>query len=154
METSVLSVDDHGENRNSGKEFSSITTFEPYDTNGKKNSVNVDSPILYVESLPLCWSFDIVHETFSKYGVINEIKNRLDKNKKSFQTWIVYDNNKDALEALNSLDNVIAAKCSLVEETPRYLDAYRPPKQVNEHESDVMLRSPDPPRWQILSTHD
>ena len=64
---------------------------------------------------------------------MKEIKNKLDKKKKSFQTWIIYDNNKDALEALNSLDNV-NAKFSLVEESPTYLDAYRPTKQVNDHE--------------------
>ena len=112
------------------------------------------SPILYVETLPLNWSFDVTYEIFSKYGGIKEIRNRLGKNYKFFETWIIYGNSKDALRALNefSLDNM-NVNCKIVEEFPQDLDLYRPPTQTEDLEQCTKIeRTPRPPRWLIITT--
>ena len=134
---------------------SSIATLEPFLRDKLEGSLHTaKTPIFYVETLPLNWSFDVIYEKFSKYGGIKEIRNRLGASYKFFETWIIYVNTKDALRALKefSLDNM-NANCSIVDEIPRYLDLYRPPILTEDPEQNAKIeRSPHPPRWLILTT--
>ena len=138
-----------------GSNKTSIATLEPFSGDKLEGSLHTaNSPILHVETLPLNWSFDVIYEKFSKYGGIKEIRNRLGKNYKFFETWIIYGNTKDALRALNefSLDNM-NVNCKIVEEFPPGLDLYRPPIQTEDHEQYTRIeRSPHPPRWLIITT--
>ena len=79
-------VDDLGKNKDLGNNSkSSLVTLEPYAINKEaKNSGILKSPILYVEPLPLDWSFDFIYGEFSKFGPIKEIRNRLGKNHEFF----------------------------------------------------------------------
>ena len=145
-----VSVDDSGMEKDMEKVIrTSIVTLEAFTTERRGNiPQTIESPILHVESLPLNWSFDVICEEFSKYGVIKEIRNRLDKNYKFFEFP------KDAFRALNefSLDGM-NVNCSIVEETPRNLDVYRPPNQTEEYEENYEIqRTPHPPRWLIIAT--
>ena len=91
------SVDDSGMNKvmeNVGK--SSIVTTEPY-----MNEEVMKTAILYVYPVPLDWNFDIIHKEFSKFGSINEIRNRLGKNYEFFESWIIFSNEREALRAYN-----------------------------------------------------
>ena len=46
-------------------------------------------------------------------------------------------------------------ECSLVEEFPQYLDMYKPLKPTEDPDlSDDVPRSPDPPRWLIMTTQN
>ena len=112
------------------------------------------SPILYVEALPLNWSFDDVHVEFSRFGSIKEIRNRLARNFKSFETWIIFHDVKDALKASIEFKSV-NVKRLLVDNFPRYLDLFKPSTQIEDLEDkEKTTRTPHPPRWLILTTNN
>ena len=152
-----ISVDDPGKEKDLGNNSnSSLVTLEPYSVDKEdKSSENLKSPILYVEPIPLDWSFDIIYGEFSKFGPIKEIRNRLCENHKFFETWVIYKNVKDAVRALNEfISDSVNAHCSLVESFPLNLDIYQHPDETeNSQQYPETLRSPDPPRWLIVSTH-
>ena len=134
---------------------SSIATLEPYVARASENEKIVNSPILHVKGLPLDWSFDIICDEFGKFGAIKEIGNRLDDKFQFFETWIVFLKTEYAIKAFKEFSNAsLRAKCSLVETFPHNLDIYRPLNQSEEVESSTnVLRSPNPPRWVIVTTH-
>ena len=82
------SVDDLGRIKDlDSNSKSSLITLQPFSVDEEDKSFeNLKSPILYVERLPLDWSFDIIYEEFSKFGPVKEIRNRLCKNHKFFET--------------------------------------------------------------------
>ena len=157
METTLFSVDDPGENKDLGNSSEhSFVTLEAYSiAKEDKSSKNLKSSILYVEPLPLDWSFDVIHGEFSQFGPIKEIRNRLCKNHKFFETWVIYKNVKDAFRALNEFkSDSVNVHCSLVENFPPNLDIYQHPDETeNPQQYSDVLRSPDPPRWLIVTTH-
>ena len=147
-------VDDSGSLKELSKNSStsSVVTLEPYSlTNMKDNSKSV----LYVKKVPLNWSFDIIYEEFSKYGKIKEIRNRLGENHRFFETFIIYVSPTDALRAFQEFSpEDTSMQCSLVNNYPMNLDVYRHHDQNDKIEDhDNVLRSPDPPRWLIISMH-
>ena len=72
-----------------------------------------------------------------------------------FETWIIYTKAEDALRALNEFSHdTVSVKCSLVENSPPYLDIYRPLQPETCKEYPEIIRSPDPPSWIILTTRN
>ena len=143
------SEDDLGKKLDSGKDLKLAVTLEPYVTD-----VDESKYILFVKNVPLDWSFDIIHREFTKFGVVREIRNRLGERNKFFETWISFVNARDAARALREFGPVnMSMCCSLVDSFPLYLDIYRPPDQIEEPCEDAILRSPEPPRWLIITTH-
>ena len=125
-------------------------TLEPYNIEANNNS---NLFILHVNPVPLSWSFDIIYDEFSKFGVIKEIRNRTEEKFRFFETWIIYDKAEDALRALNEFKHeTVSVKCSLVEDFPLFLDIFRPLQPDIPGESPEITRSPDPPSWIILTT--
>ena len=134
----------------------SVVTLEPYVTEVSKKEKFVTSPILYVKGLPFDWSFDIIFEEFGKFGLIKEIGKKLDDKFQGFETWIMFLKPEDALRACKDFNIAgLHVKCTLVKTFPQNLDIYKPPNQTEdiEHRTSV-LRSPNPPRWVIITTID
>ena len=128
---------------------------EPYDFNrGEFSSGITNSSILYVEHIPLSWSFDVIYEEFFKFGIIREIRNKLGEKNESFNTWIIFANSKDATRAFNEFSPSAAdVKCSLVNDLPQISDIYRPSDQTEDSKLNMeIVRSPSPPIWLILTT--
>ena len=150
-----VSVDDPCKNKDlANNSKPSFVTLEAYSIDSEDSGIPKSS-ILYVEPMPLDWSFDIIHGEFSKFGPIMEIRNRLGKNHKFFETWIIYDNVKDAFRALKEFkSDCVNIHCSIVEDFPSNLDIYRHPDQTEDTQQCIEVqRSPDPPRWLIITTH-
>ena len=134
---------------------SNILTLEPYEGkqgNSKSNMLN--SSILLVKHIPLSWSFDIIYAEFSKFGSVIEIRNQLGEKYESFNTWIIFDSSKDAANALREFSpNMSNFECSLVKDFPGTADIFRPLEKDEEPKYDMeTFRSPNPPRWLILTT--
>ena len=104
----------------------------------------------------MSWSFDIIHREFVKFGTIREIRNRLRTDYLSFESWVIFDLGRDALRASKNYSyssSTTKVICSIVDEAPRSCDIYRPPDEDEVSEEDgETVRSPKPPRWQILTT--
>ena len=119
---------------------------EPY----SPDKVNTKT-ILFVKKTPLTWSFDIVYEKFAKFGEIKELRNRLGSKNSFFETWVKFVSPSDALRAYQEFDlENKEMQCSLVDSHPLNLDLYRPP-DLSEDSLENSLRSPDPPRWIIIT---
>ena len=146
-------VDDNGTGKDLVKVSKScIKTLIPFISSESDECVEAaNSPILHVRPIPLQWSFDLIAEEFGKFGKIKEIRNRLDKSYKFFETWIIFNCDRDALRASKEFKSDPGINCMLVDNTPLYLDIFRPADQ-DEVDDDVEERVPEPPNWLILST--
>ena len=149
-------VDDSGMAKDLANDAeSSIITMEPFVHNElNEREEHSDSPILHVRPIPLNWSFDVISDEFSKFGKIEEIRNRLEKNYRSFETWIIFHSGKDAFRACKEFrsgsENI---KCTLVDIIPQNLDIYRPANQMKDHKPSATIeRSPEPARWLIITS--
>ena len=132
----------------------SIVTLEPYRTGSLDKNSGLDKFILHVENVPLSWSFDIIYEKFSKFGVVKELRNRLGKNYECFETWVIFLTAQDAFKAQKEFTcDTVNVHCSLTDSYPLNLDLYRPPSKVEEPQQiPKTIRSPCPPRWLIITT--
>ena len=131
-------------------------TLYPYAVDNLENTAEIArSSILHVKPLPLNWSFSDVYEEFSKFGLVKEIRNRLGKNHAFFETWIIFEKGVDALRASKEFVlETTSVHCSLVDSFPANLDTYRHLSQIEElQQESQILRSLDPPRWLIATTH-
>ena len=162
------SVNDSSSNKNTPKDSnvvddpsvnqdltSSIVTLEPYDNSAKDNITNLTvSSVLHAKPIPLDWSFDVIYGEFSRFGSIREIRNRLGDNYQYFESWIIFNSDKDALRASNEFHSTcVNVSFSMLENVPRSVDIYRPQIPTEDLESDnKLVRSPEPPRWLIISS--
>ena len=114
------------------------------------------SSIVFVEALPLSFSYDIIHKEFSTFGPIKEIRNRLSYQAQFWEMWIVFYNAEDASRASVEYTSDIGIRCSLVQEYPSNLDIYIPPKVQADSPPTLsdMMRQPKPPRWLIVTTRE
>ena len=71
----------------------------------------------------------------------------------SFETWIIFSSNKDALKACREFKSDCMITCILVDSTPHNLDIFIPNQvEDQEHLNAIEERLPEPPNWLILST--
>ena len=151
-------VDESGANKDIASVVgSSIVTLEPcIDSVIKESADFAATPILHAKPIPLDWSFDVIYREFSRFGNIKEIRNKLGNNYEYFESWIIFNNDKDALSAYKKFqsDFVSVNFCKL-ENIPRHLDIYKPQIQTENPEFIIskVARSPEPPRWLIVSSH-
>ena len=126
---------------------SSVVTMEPYEELFK-------SVILLVKPVPLDWSFDELNKEFSKYGSIKEIRNRLGEGNKFFENWIFFTKVTEAHRAYKEFNSdTMTVRLLRAEEVPRYLDVYKPQSEP-EGRVTKTSRSPDPPKWLIVTTRN
>ena len=93
-------VDDSGAHHDlANGDNSSIFTLEPYAPSAKGKLNSATSSILHAKPIPLDWSFDVIYEEFSRFGNIEEIRNRLGNNYQYFESWIIFSSDEDALRA-------------------------------------------------------
>ena len=150
LDVTDLNIDNPNLNKDKANANSCVVTLEPFTVSSELPK----APILYIESLPLSWSFYDVHEEFSRFGRVKEIRNRLCRNFRSFETWIIFHDVKDALKASIEFKS-IDVKRLIVDTFPRYLDLYRPPVQTEGIEDkEILTRTPHPPRWLIITTNN
>ena len=149
---------------------SSVVTLEPYVPDKSRNTPGSNSGklynveknfenskfILHLKPVPLSWSFDVIYGEFSKFGIIKEIRNRIEEKFQFFETWIIFVKAEDAYRAFNEFSHeAVSVNCTLVEDFPLYLDIFRPPNQAESlEEYPETTRSPEPPSWIILTTRN
>ena len=141
----ILGTSDDDLGSNKGK--SVIATMEPYSS--PPMTVKGDELILFLDGLPLDMNFDLIHQNFSVYGCVREIRLGLTASYKQFQFWVVYENHKVALDAY--MKSMGLYECSLVSHYPPNLDVYYPAKDI-EYEQTTISRTPMPATWLIAST--
>ena len=141
-------------------ESSSIQTLEPFSAPRVNEEIPMvschsDLFILYVEALPLHYSFDMIFKEFKEFGSIKEIRNKLDERCTCWETWVVFSIPKDAHRAcMEYKTNIEGVKCSLVEEFPCYLDIYVPTSSNSVTlQANHQTRTPEPARWLIVSSN-
>ena len=144
---------------------SNISTLEPYEViNNAEKSRNANSSCqakgtgssVYIEPIPLEQNYESIAMEFGKFGHILEIRVNLMSQKQTWEAWITYSNQEDAIKVCNEIkSNAENAKCSLIEKPPGNLDIYRPNewKEASSTTLGRLERSPKPPEWLIATSH-
>ena len=150
-------VNDSGLDKVTGNnDLKSCATLKPYVSPTNVREHGLVSSILFVEFLPLTFSYDLIYKEFSSFGCIKEIRNRLSTNAQFWETWIIFVTADEAFRASAEYTSSVGVRCSLVAEYPYNVDVYVPPKvQANSQPANsVMLRQLKPPRWLIVTTQE
>ena len=97
-------VDDHEPNTNLTIKHvescnSTVTTLEPFDT--PRISVKGDECILFIHSMPVSVSCEMMTDEFKVFGNISKIHLKLDHTFQTYQVYLVYSNHQQAMEAHN-----------------------------------------------------
>ena len=126
---------------------STIATFEPF--SAPSHSFNGDECILFLDSVSLSTSYDVLMQQFETFGYIKEIRLKLTATYKAFQVWVVFSTHKEALDAFSR--STCSNVCMLVNCHPKTLDVYYPSRG---EDLPVVAeeRSPLPATWLIAVT--
>ncbi|XP_068221612.1 uncharacterized protein [Palaemon carinicauda] len=112
--------------------------------------------VLHITQIPLETNYDMLHKIFECYGLIKEIRMKLQDD--NWESWLSFNCHEEAFNASRNIVDIkvgnMSVKGALCDGAPKDLDVYRPADWADKDiEADMpSQRKPKPPMWLLAQS--